>query len=389
MFKSLKDFETRLCTPEMLDAAKDKDIVRTVSAAELRHNAVELCRHLKANFNLKDSQLPDKIFWDNNEVSSNPPTLSFDVLMEVRQDVSARRVITQEVGAGLIALVMWMFDIKKEEIAGRARKKISFEMSIPEYMTPEGLVGKAVTKDAGGPVVGSIVEASWTDPQKRLALVVEEIDEDVYKEIIEPIKKSFHISLLDKADKNDKFVYVRPEQEEDFLNNSDFIEAPNPSYPILVKDLKEGEIGMLNGERIIVMDVQKEDFRRVSYETFLPVSVKESDLQGRKITLGLDGPVIGRVLKAKRMSFLDDINRQKFSIEAEMKAEELEKIINDDSLNLRDSAVIHFDADEANNKKEVGVMAKKGRRPKKKKDEKQESEQDAQEETPAIGEEAD
>ena len=45
--KTLKDIETRICTPQMLEAATHKDLVRTIGVFDLRKEAIKWIKKLE------------------------------------------------------------------------------------------------------------------------------------------------------------------------------------------------------------------------------------------------------------------------------------------------------------------------------------------------------
>lgn len=243
---------------------------------EARMQAVEICRKIKQNFLLEDSQIPSRMRW---ETISNDEEFLFDI-----SSVSyLEKFENTENGLTAIALLMWLFDLKREEL--------------------------------------------FDAPRVR---------------------------------RSDKFVYVKPEQEEDYRTNSCFIEAVNPSYPITIKDLVVGEIGMLNGERIIAKNEESdfgaageltEGMRKVVYEAMLPEGTKETDLIGKEISM--DGKTVGKILKATFLAKTE--YGLKLGINAEMQKDAFEEISRS-SKTIRGATQIKIHADEANNKQEVDQL---------------------------------
>jgi len=81
--------------------------------------AVELCKNFKGIYNLTDEQIPFKIFW-NEKDSHNPKykLLSCDVKETDEEQLNQY----QQIGVGILTTLMWLFDIKREELIGSSEK---------------------------------------------------------------------------------------------------------------------------------------------------------------------------------------------------------------------------------------------------------------------------
>lgn len=75
-----------------------------------KEEALAICRHFKKSHLLSDNQIPEKAYWDDRNDVTNPPTFGYitDGIRTLGE--------FQKSGLSAIAMLMWMFDISKEEV---------------------------------------------------------------------------------------------------------------------------------------------------------------------------------------------------------------------------------------------------------------------------------
>lgn len=317
---------------------------------ETRDQAIEICKNVKERFSLRNKNLPFDIIWTNIDLNGlqGPERLQFDFDRTEELALSAAGKDPSEPGISVIAILMWMFDIKKEELtsdpAQTNSRTVSFEKPLLNGELAAIHIGKEILKE--GKIVGKVLSAKRAEKEDRdgnpIYLFTARIDEDIWNEV------ASNPRLLGDV--------------LDFIADSDPAQAVERTISF-EKPLLNGELGAIYIGK----------------------------------TLSKDGKIVGKVISASASGRYDKDGNPICVFGAQIDAKADEEIMNSPKL-FREA--LTFDSDssqEENNLNEVDDMAKKGKGKAQKKAEKKPEEAKAEtqepetstEENPAVGEEAD